>query len=136
MSILPVSAADQTVVAITPENGGSLREAPAQVELTYLRSLDGADVSATSTGPSTPAVDVQVEVEDDTVIVPVPDEGPGDYSVSVTVDGATSSTGFTVLPAGQEPPSEQVSYGPVLVGAVLVALLVVAVVTLRRWFSR
>ncbi len=136
MSILPVRAAAQTVVAITPENGGSLTEVPDRVEVTYVRSLEGADVSATSAGPSTPAGDVDVRVDGSTALVPVRDDGPGDYTVSVTVDGATSSTGFTVLPAGQLPQTEQVSYGPVVVGAVLLALLVVAVLTLRRWFSR
>lgn len=129
-------ASEQTVVAITPENGGSLREAPVQVELTYVRPLDGADVSATSTGPSAAASDVEVAVDGSTVVVPVTDGGPGDYTVSVTVDGATSSTGFTVLAAGQEPADEVVSYGPVVVGVVLLAILLVAVVTVRRWFAR
>ncbi len=128
-------ASEQTVVAIAPENGGSLREVPAQVELTYVRPLGDADVSATGTGPSAAATDVEVSVEDSTVVVPVADGGPGDYTVSVTVDGATSSTGFTVLAAGQEPVDEVVSYGPVLVGVVLLAILVVAVLTVRRWFT-
>lgn len=136
VSILPVRAGEQTVVSITPENGGSLTEAPDQVEVTFVRSLQGADVSATSAGPSTPADDVAVRVDGSTVLVPVSDDGPGDYTVAVTVDGATSSTGFSVLPAGQQPAPEQVTYGPVVVGAVLLAILLVAVLTLRRWFGR
>lgn len=127
-------AAAQTVVAITPENGGSLEQAPQQVELTYLRPLDGAEVSATTTGPDTSAVPADVEVEGSTVVVPVGDEGPGDYAVAVTVDGTTSSTGYTVLAAGERAPDAGVPSGPLVVGVMAAALLVVTVWTLRRWF--
>ena len=131
-----VVAADQTVVAITPENGGSLEQAPQQVELTYARPLDDAQVSATTTGPDTAGVPADAQVEGSTVVVPVRDEGPGDYTVAVTVDGTTSSTGYTVLAAGEQGPDAGVTTGPLVVGVVLVALLVVALLTLRRWFRR
>jgi len=135
-TLLAVVAADQTVVAITPENGGSLEQAPQQVELTYARPLDGAQVSATTTGPATSTVPAEADVEGSTVVVPVRDEGPGDYLVAVTVDGATSSTGYTVLAPGEQAPDVAAPTGPLVVGAVLVALLVVALLTLRRWFRR
>ena len=131
-----VLAGDQTVVAITPENGGSLTEAPAQVELTYVRSLEGSSVSATTTVPDGDPQDAQVEVDGSTVVVPVPDEGAGPYAVSVTVDGATSTTGYTVLAPGEEAPEAPVSFGPLIIGIVLAALLAVAVLTIRRWFRR
>ena len=130
------AAADQTVVSITPENGGSLEQAPTQVELTYARPLDGAEVSATTTGPDTAAVPADVQVDGRTVVVPVSDEGPGGYTVAVTVDGATSSTGYTVLAAGERAPEDAAPIGPLVVAAVLAALLLVALLTLRRWFRR
>ncbi len=131
-----VLAGDQTVVAITPENGGSLAEAPAQVELTYVRSLDGSRVSATTTPPDGAPQDAQVEVDGSTVLVPVVDAGAGQYTVSVTVDGATSTTGYTVLAPGEGPPEAPVSSGPLIIGIVLAALLAVSVLTIRRWFRR
>lgn len=127
-------AADQTVVAITPENGGSLEQAPQQVELTYVRPLDDAEVSATTTGPDTSGVPADVEIEGSTVVVPVGDEGPGDYTVAVTVDGTTSTTGYTVLAPGEQAPDAAVPAAPLVVGVVLAGLLVVALLTLRRWF--
>ena len=68
-------AADQTVVAITPENGGSLTEAPLQVELTYVRPLEGSQVSATFSGPDAGPDPAEVEVDGSTVVVPVTDPG-------------------------------------------------------------
>ncbi len=138
VSTLPstVLASAQTVVAISPENGGSLEQAPQQVELTYVRALDGAEVSATATGPDTSAVPADVEVDGSTVVVPVDDQGPGDYTVAVTVDGDTSTTGYTVLAPGEQAPDPGAPVGPLVVGVVLVALLVVALLTLRRWFRR
>ena len=131
-----VLAGDQTVVSITPENGGALTEAPTQVELTYVRSLDGSRVSATTTAPDGDPQDAQVEVDGSTVLVPVVDAGAGPYSVAVTVDGATSTTGYTVLAPGEEAPEAPVSSGPLVIGIVLAALLAVAVLTIRRWFRR
>ena len=131
-----VVAGDQTVVAITPENGGSLTEAPAQVELTYVRALDGSRVSATTSAPDSDPQDAQVEVDGSTVVVPVTDAGAGQYTVSVTVDGTTSTTAYTVLAPGEEVPEAPVSSGPLVIGLVLAALLAVAVLTVRRWFRR
>lgn len=123
-----------SVVAITPENGGYVEQAPTEVVLTYARPVDG-DVTATLSTPDgelTP----QAVVAGDTVTVPVDDAGPGGYEVSVVLDGRTSSTGFTVLAPGEQAPVEQATYGPLLIGALLVAFVLVGVLTFRKLFRR
>ncbi len=126
--------AAQSVVSIAPDNGGYVEQAPAEVVLTFADPVEG-DVTATV---STPDGELSPEpvVEGDQVAVPVDDAGPGQYEVAIVVDGRTSSTGFTVLAAGEQAPVEEASYGPLLIGALLVAFLLVGVLTFRKLFRR
>ncbi len=124
---------EQTVVAITPDNGASLTQAPGQVELTFAETVAGAEVSASTTDPQGSTTEAEVSVQGSTVQVPVADVGPGDYTVQFQVDQLSGSTVFTQLSPGQPAPVEGSSYGPLLVGAVLLALLLVTALTLRGW---
>jgi len=124
---------EQTVVAITPENGSALTQAPGQVELIFAEPMAGAEVSASTTDPQGSTAEAEVSVQGSTVQVPVADAGPGDYTVQFQVGQLNGSTVFTQLSPGQPAPAEGSSYGPLLVGAVLLALLLVTVLTLRGW---
>jgi methionine-rich copper-binding protein CopC len=126
--------AAQSVVSIAPDNGGYVEQAPTEVVLTFADPVEG-DVTATLRTPDGELSPDPV-VEGDQVSVPVDDAGPGDYEVAVVVDGRTSSTGFTVLAAGEQAPVEQASYGPLLIGALLVAFVLVGVLTFRKLFRR
>lgn len=134
VAVLPAVRADQSVVSIAPDNGGYVEQAPTEVVLTYARPVEG-DVTATVRTPDG-ELNPQPVVEGESVSVPVDDAGPGSYEVAVVLDGRTSSTGFTVLDAGEQAPVEQASYGPLVIGAVLVAFALVAVLTFRKLFRR
>lgn len=124
----------QSVVSIAPDNGGYVEQVPAEVVLTFAEPVEG-DVTATLTTPDG-ELSPEPVVEGDTVSVPVDDAGPGSYEVAVVLDGRTSSTGFTVLAAGEQAPVEEASYGPLLIGGLLVAFLLVGVLTFRKLFRR
>lgn len=133
------AAAEQVLVDVVPGNGASVERVPEQVELTFAESLDGAQVTVSLDTPEGPE-DVVPRVQDRTVVIGVPDAGPGSYEVAYTVTPgqAQGTTGFTVLQAGQSAPQE-VTASPwwFVTGALLLVGLAVALVrTLRGYRSR
>lgn len=131
---------DQALRAVSPGNGEAVVEVPAQVTLTFASELpQGVTVRVLPPGAESVASgSPEPQVDGAVVSAPVPDGGPGGYTVEYTVGGLTGETGFTVLAPGQAPPPAPggTAAGALVSIVLAVALVAVAALTVRRWMTR
>lgn len=128
------AAADQVLVQVEPGNGESLERAPERLVLTFAEPLAEAQVTVALSTPEGNE-DVTPRVEGRTVVVGMPDAGPGAYELryQVTPGQAQGSTGFTVREPGQSAPEDPAA-SPwwFITGAALLVLLALVLVRTVR----
>jgi methionine-rich copper-binding protein CopC len=92
------SADENGPVATTPADGAELAEAPASLELTFAGPVTLDMVALTSAAGSVLTLDVADVPEGEIVAVPLPELGPGAYTViwrAVDAGGSARSGSFS-----------------------------------------